>query len=216
MKKSILIAPFEGSFASALASAAQAAGWNLALGLARNSAPPSQAPGEGAGAVAVSYDPRSYVSVSSLVLSARNTLGDIDTAALVLDPAAAKTDFLAAKPGELAALVEERCSGPLFLARELVKRFEARGSGTILLVAPESPRDAALGPLAALADGAFEGLGRGLFAAAAGARWTAYGLRDASGQSEKAARYTLELIADPKQTKAGRWLRYTGKSGIFG
>lgn len=106
--------------------------------------------------------------------------------------------------------------GPSLLGPRVVKRFEARGSGAILLVAPESPRDAAPGPLAALADGAFEGLGRGLFAAAAGARWTAYGLRDASGQSEKAARYTLELIADPKQTKAGRWLRYTGKSGIFG
>ncbi len=215
MKKTILIAPFDGPLASALAAEAGAELWSVALALPHGPASAATAdPGQGV--AAIPYDPRSYVSASSLVLSARNALGELDAAILILDPASAKADFLAGRPGELSALVEERCSGPLFLARELVRRFEARKAGSILLFAPESPRDAALGPLAAMADGAFEGLGTGLFAAAAGASWSAYGLRDASGQADRAARYALELLAEPKGAKSGRWLRYTGKSGIFG
>ena len=226
MKKTILIAPFGGPLAAALAAAASAEGWSVALAMPHDPAGPldpagphdpvGAVAGEHAGAIALAYEPRSFVSASSLVLSATNVLGELDAAVLVFDPASAKADFLAGRPGELSGLVEERCSGPLFLARELVRRFEARKAGTILLLAPESPRDAALGPLAAMAGGAFEGLGLGLFAAAATAPWTAYGLRDASGQADRAARHVLELLGDSKTTKAGRWLRFTGKSGIFG
>jgi hypothetical protein len=221
VKKTILIAPFDGPLAAALASEAGAAGWSVALALARGAsgAAAEGAAGEAgrAGAAAIAYDSRSFVSASSLILSAENALGPLDAAVLVFDPAAANADLLGAKPGELASLVEERCAGPLFLARELVRRFESRRAGRILLLAPESPRDAALGAASAMADGAFEGLGNGLFAAsAASAAWSAYGLRDASGQADRAARFALELLAEPRPAKAGRWLRYSGKSGIFG
>jgi hypothetical protein len=215
VKKTILIAPFDGLLASALATAASAQGWSAALAVSKGLA--AGAPGEAPRAVAtIPYDPRSYVSASSLVLSAINALGELDAAVLVFDPASAKADFLSAKPGEISALVEDRCAGPLFLARELVRRFEARKSGSILLLAPESPRDAALGPAASMADGAFEGLGAGLFAASAGSAWKAFGLRDASGQPERAAGYAIELLGDSRGAKAGRWLRYSGKGGIFG
>ena len=224
MSKTILIAPFDGPLAAALAAEAGAAGWSAALALGRGTgggaaggaAAEAGAAGRRADSVAIVYEPRSFVSAASLVLSAENALGPLDAAVLVFDPADAKAEFLGAKPGELAALVEERCSGPLFLARELVRRFEARGSGRLLLVAPESPRDAALGPAAAMAEKAFEGLGMGLFAAAASTAWSAYGIRDASGQGDRFARFALELLAEPKPTKAGRWLRYSGKGGIFG
>jgi hypothetical protein len=223
VKTTILIAPFDGPLAAALASEASAALWSVALALARGAEGAAPAPDAGADAaakadsVAIAYEPRSFVSASALVLAAENALGPLDAAVLVFDPAQAKADFLAAKPGELSALVEERCSGPLFLARELARRFESRRSGRLLLLAPESPRDAALGPAAAMADGAFEGLGTGLFAAAAASSaWFAYGLRDASGQADRLGRYALELLSEPKPTKAGRWLRYSGKGGIFG
>ncbi len=220
MAKTILIAPFDGPLAAALASEAGSEGWSVALALSRGpsagSAEVSSEAGRSVRAITIPYDPRSYVSASSLVLSAMNALGDLDAAVLVFDPTAAKADFLSGKPGELSALVEERCSGPLFLARELVRRFEGRRAGSLLLLAPESPRDAAVGPVAAMADGAFAGLGTGLFSAASGASWSAFGLRDSSGQSERAARYALELLGEAKGAKAGRWLRFTGKSGLFG
>jgi hypothetical protein len=221
VSKTILIAPFDGPIAAALAAEAARVGWSVAQALARapgqaGALPPGPQDDTVVGAAALHYDQRSFVSASALVLSAENAFGSIDAAALVFDPASAKADFLSAKPGELAALVEERCAGPLFLARELARRFEARRSGRLMLLAPESPRDAALGPVAAMADGAFEGLGAGLFAAAAAGGWHAYGLRDASGQSDRFVRFAIELLSEARPTKAGRWLRYSGKSGIFG
>jgi hypothetical protein len=218
VSRTILIAPFDGPLATALASEAGDAGWSVALALAggSSSALPSEARPGKAQAACLSYDGRSFVSASALVLSAENAIGPLDAAVLVFDPAAAKADFMAAKPGELSFFVDERCSGPLFLARELARRFETRKSGRLLLLAPESPRDAAIGPIASMADGAFEGLGSGLFAASASSSWSAYGLRDASGQADRVARYALELLSEPKPTKAGRWLRYSGKGGFFG
>jgi hypothetical protein len=228
VSKTILIAPFDGPLAAALASEAAKAGWSVAMALARSGAvpggsapvaedaPPAAPAPAGPASATLYYDPRSFVSASALAISAENAIGPLDALALVFDPAAARAGFLEAKPGELASLVEERCAGPLFLAREVVRRFEARRSGRIVLIAPERPRDAALGPAAAMADGAFEGLGAGLFAAAEGAAWCAFGVRDASGQSERAARYALDLLAGPKPSKAGRWARYSGKGGLFG
>jgi hypothetical protein len=215
VSKTILIAPFAGPLAAALAEEAGAASWSAAIGLARGEAAEG-ASGAGGAAAAIAYEPRSFVSASTLVLSAENALGQLDAAVLVFDPAGAKAELLGAKPGELAALVEECCAGPLFLAREIVRRFEARGAGRLLLLAPESPRDAAPSPAAAMAEKAFEGLGMGLFAAASSASWSAFGVRDASGQPERASRFALELLSEPKPSKAGRWLRYSGKAGIFG
>ncbi len=220
MKKTILIAPFNGPVAAAVAAEARAAGWTLALALASAREPRSEAKEsadrESGDSFTLSYNPASFVSVSAMVHEARNALGEIDAAVLVSDPAAVRADFTAGRPGELGAIVEEQCAGPLYLARELVRRFEARKSGRLVLVAPERPRDAALGPIAALAAGAFEGLGEGLFTSAQGASWSAAGVLEASGLPERAARFVLALLEEKRPSKTGRWIRYTGKSGIFG
>jgi hypothetical protein len=166
--------------------------------------------------VRLMYNPASYVSVSSLVQAARNVLGELDALLLVADPRSGRADFSTGKPGNLAHYLEERCAGPLWLAREVTRLFEARRSGAILLLAPEIPKDARLGPAASTANGAFTGLGEGLFSAAWGGAWSAFGLRDASGQADRCARFALALLAEKRSSKAGRWLRFTGKSGIFG
>jgi len=235
VKKTILIAPFEGPLASAVAGAARGAGWSTALATAprpSNGAGGKAAEesggqpelgaggltGQGGGAdtAALPYDPASYVSASALLAATLAALGDIDAAVIVADRSAASPDFAAARAGELAAFVGARCAGPLYLARELARHFEARKSGKLLLLTSEPPRDAALGPLSALAGGAFEGLGKGLFSAAEGSGWAAFGVVDATGEADRAARYALELLEDPRASKAGRWLRFTGKGGFFG
>jgi len=220
--KTILIAPFEGPLAAALGERARAAGWSAALGMARPGAggtAKSLEAAEAAGAAkasAFAYDPRSCASASALVMSAATALGGLDAAVLVSSAATVKADFPAGKPADIAQLVDERCAGPLYLARELARRFEEKGSGRILLFAQESPRDAEAGPAAALAYGAFEGLGKGLFAASGGKGWAAYGLRDSSGAPDRAARLALELLEESRPSRAGRWMRFSGKSGLFG
>ncbi|MGO8692191.1 MAG: hypothetical protein ACLQMF_00840 [Rectinemataceae bacterium] len=218
MKKTILIAPFNGPIAAAVASEARRSDWTLALALAREPRRDTQEQIEenDGDSFTLSYNPASYVSVSAMVHEAKNALGEIDAAVLIADPAHFRADFGSGRPGELGAIVEEQCAGPLYLARELVRRFEARKSGCLLLLAPERSRDAALGPVASLAAGAFEGLGEGLFTMAAEAPWTAYGILEASGLPERAARFALSLLEEQKASKAGRWIRHTGKTGIFG
>jgi NAD(P)-dependent dehydrogenase (short-subunit alcohol dehydrogenase family) len=223
VRKTILIAPFEGPLAAALAERASASGWRVAVAIARRpqqrgeGAAPDAAPRAPEGAATLAYDPRSCASASALVISAATALGgELGAAAVVAGPASQKAGFPAAKPADIAQLVDERCAGPLYLAREAVRRFEEKGFGRILLFAQESPRDAEAGPAAAMAYGAFEGLGRGLFAASAGSAWSAYGLRDSSGMPDRAARFALELLEEARPTKAGRWMRFSGKSGLFG
>jgi hypothetical protein len=214
----MLIAPFEGPLATALAAEARAAGWAIALAMPGPPRPAAEGEGEDASreTAPLAYNPASFVSVSALLLAARNALGELDAVVLVSDRGTAALDLAACKPGEISALVERKCTGLLYIARELVKRFEARKTGRLLLLCSEPPRDAALGPTTALAEAAFEGLGRGLFEASSGAAWCAYGIQDASSQPERAARYALGLLGDAKTSKAGRWLRFTGRTGIFG
>ncbi|HET7839238.1 MAG TPA: hypothetical protein VFL04_05730 [Rectinemataceae bacterium] len=218
MKKTMLIAPFGGALAAAIAAEARAAGWAVALAMP---GPPRAGQEKteddpGGDTATLSYNPSSYVSVAALVLSARNALGEIDAAVLVADRGSGGLDLVASKPGDIAALVEEKCAGPLYLARELVRRFEARRSGSILMLSSEPPRDASSGPSTSLVDSAFEGLGRGLFGLSSGASWRAYGVQDASSQADRAARFALGLLGEAKGAKAGRWIRFTGRTGIFG
>lgn len=218
MEKTILIAPFNGPLASAIAEEARAAGWTVALAYADAAIREGGAAigGPEADARALSYTPSSFVSVSAMILQAATALGHIDAAVLIGDPSTVRAGFPGERPGELGAIVEAQCAGPLYLARELSRRFDARRAGSIVLVTPERPRDAAPGPVASLVWGAFEGLGTGLFALAAGAPWSAYGVLEASALPERAAQFVLALLQDQKGSKAGRWIRHTGKSGIFG
>ncbi len=234
MSKTILIAPFAGAHAAALAERAHAEGWRTALAGARGVDGSSRSQKSASGiqksaqdaehspvypseSAFIAYDPRSCASASALVLSAANALGGrIDAAVIMSDTISEKADFPAGKPADIAQLVDAHCAGPLYLARELVRRFEEQGFGRILLFSLESPRDAEAGPPTALIHGAFEGLGRGLFAASRGKAWSAYGLCDASAQPDRASRFALELLEEVRAARAGRWMRFSGKSGLFG
>ena len=125
-------------------------------------------------------------------------------------------DLFASAPGAVETALASSCLGPALLARELVRCFEARKSGALLLFAVEAPSDAPRGPAASLASAAFRGLGDGLFAQGRAASWQAFGLQDASGLEAESARFAVRLLDEGKSGKSGRWLRFTGKPGIFG
>lgn len=230
-------APYGGPLAAALVAEARAAGWTVALALkadpraaaaAPASKPPKQAaPGGEATEPAASLDgreeakvlawnPASYVSACALALAAKNALGEIEAAIVLSEPAALGADLLADGPGKAETAIGEATLGPALLCRELARRFEARKSGALLLLGEEPPEDAPLGPVAALAAGAFRGLGEGLFAASAEAPYDVYGVADRGGLPAEAARFALRLLEEGKSGKSGRWLRYGGKAGIFG
>jgi len=218
VNKTILIAPFDGPVAAALAAEAHAAGWATALALAgeTESRPQKDEPADRLKSLRLAYNPASFISVSSMILQARNTLGSIDAAILLGNGMTIQGGFGGDRPGELGAAVERHSIGPLFVARELCRIFDQQRAGRILLLAPERPRDAAIGAAASLVAGAFEGLGTGLFTMAESAPWKAFGIFESGGAPERVARFALATLEDPKASRAGRWIRHTGKAGIFG
>lgn len=244
MKKTILIAhsgeaptadaPYGGPLSSALVAEARAAGYAVALALRAEpraaakppakagaakdgrtrEAEPEAAPADEVSVLA--WNPSSFVSASALALAAKNALGELEAAVILSEPVAIRADLLGGGPGEVETAIAEATLGPALLSRELARRFEARKSGALLLLCVEPPDDAPLGPAAALAAGAFRGLGEGLFAASAEAPYDVYGVADRGGSPAETARFVLRLLSEGKSGKAGRWLRFGGKAGIFG
>lgn len=221
MKKTILIAPFAGSLSRALAEEARASGWTVVLARAGAQAPEAKSPapergGEAAGTTVLAWNPPSYISASALLLAARNAVGELDAAILLEGGASAAVDLLSSPPGAVETALAESCLGPALLSRELVRHFESRKAGSLLLYAKEASAEAPQGPAAALSSAAFRGLGEGLFAQGRAASWQAFGVQDANGVEADGARFALRLLEEGKSGKSGRWLRFTGKAGIFG
>ena len=234
MNKTILVAPFDGPYAASLVNEARAAGWRVVLAVPETgAAKPSAeaAPGRPAGPqedsdlVTVAWNPASYVSTSALFLAARNAFGagsagesgfaGVDAAVLFSGAHGLRADLVGGKPGEIEACLQRETLGPAHLVRETLRVFEARKAGSIVFVCPE-PEAGALGPAAALAAGAFKGLGDGVFAAAREAAWEAFGVLDKAGLPAETAKLVVKILEERKGGKSGRWLRFTGKTGIFG
>jgi len=230
VSKTILVAPYEGPLAAALVSEARAAGWTVAIAVSgvavsgvAGSAGPSEAPaGDAAapsGVTAFVLTPGSFVSSTTLFMSVRNALGDPDVVAIVSGSAGGGSvggaDLVGGKPGEVEAAIQRETLGPAMLAREALRCFGTKKAGRLVLLGAE-PEGEAQGPAAALAAGAFRGLGDGIFAASKEAPWEAFGILDKGDSPSETARFVLRLLEDGRGGKSGRWLRFTGKPGLFG
>jgi len=229
----MIIAPFAGSFSSALDRSAQAAGWRT-LRACRSEPPtrteafasaeagrgergPAGAASTEAPRIDIPWNPASYVSAGALALAA----GEAEVLVIVHEPDGADPSLFDAGPGGLGSALAAATEGPVYLAREFVRRFELAGKGRILLVSVEAPERAAgsapgSSAFPALVAGAFRGLGEGLFDRARPGSFSAWGIQDRSGKPEAAAEFALRLLEEPKTSKSGRWLPYNGKAGIFG
>lgn len=228
VNKTILVAPYDGPLAAALVSEARAAGWTVAIasaGAKQGVASEPSAVGADPAAAALPsgvsvfpLTPGSYVSSTTLFLSVRNALGEPDVVAIVSDAAqdrAGGEDLVGGRPGEIESAIQRATLGPAMLAREALRCFGARKAGRLVLLG-EEPEGETLGPAAALAAGAFRGLGEGVFVAAREAPWEAFGILDKSGTPGEAARFVMRLLDEGRGGKSGRWLRFSGKPGLFG
>ena len=226
----MIIAPGEGSVASAIAEAARSAGWRVILARrsdpsdipasARSVSPKSAAqPAPGEGEAFLNWNPASYVSAGALAIKA-SSMAPIDALVLVSEPETGGPALFDGAPGNLAASLEEATLGPVWLAREMIRRFESGKTGGLLAVSVESPEEAQRvpgeGAWSAFVSSAFRGFGEGLFDRARGARWKAWGIADRSGKPEALGAFAIALLEEGKEAKSGRWLAFNGKPGLFG
>jgi hypothetical protein len=224
----MIIAPGEGASAFAIAEAARGSGWRVTLarssGLTERPGNPKIGP---AAAQASSrerdsildWSPASYVSAGALAIKA-SSLEPVEVLVLVSEPENGGPALFDGAPGSLAASLEEATLGPIWLAREMIHRFEAGRPGKVLAVSVESPDESqgasGEGAWTTYVRSAFRGFGEGLFDRAKGARWTAWGIADRSGKPEALAAFAIALLDEGKEAKSGRWLPFSGKSGLFG
>ncbi len=226
----MIIAPGEGASALVIADAARGAGWRVILarrtGVAERPASPKGVPPLSETNLASrdeeaipDWNPASYVSAGALAIKA-SSLGPIDTLVLMSEPDEEGPSIFDGAPGSLAASLEEVTLGPIWLAREMIRRFETGKPGRILAVSVESPNEApgvpGEGARTAFVKSAFRGFGEALFNRAQNARWKAWGIADRSGKPEALAAFAIAILDEGKEAKSGRWLPFNGKSGLFG
>lgn len=225
--KNMIIAPGEGPAALAIAQAARNAGWRVisarkqgASGSPRAGASASTSPGDlEGGELILGWNPASYISAGALAINAVSA-GPIDALVIVSEPEGEGPSLFDGAPGSLAAGLEEASLGPVWIAREMIRRFESVKAGQLLAVSiegfDETPRAPGEAAWPAFVRSAFRGFGEGLFDRARGAAWKAWGIADRGGKPEALAAFAIALLDEGKGAKSGRWLPFNGKSGLFG
>jgi len=218
----MIIAPGEGDTALALAGAAKAAGWTVVLARKQAGAEgtaTTRPAAETSGFSSLPWNPSSYVSAGALAIGA-SSRGDVEAVVLISAPEPGDRSLFDGPPGSLASALEEALTGPVWLAREMLRRFEIRKTGKLLALSVEVPMRPSGAPgegaWTALVSSAFRGFGEGLFDRGRGAHWKAWGIADKSGKPSALADFAIALLEEGKESKSGRWLPFTGKGGIFG
>lgn len=230
VKKTTIVAPYDDPLALAVAGEARVLGRSVAV-LLPVSTPtrerkkvgrerPAEAAPEPGSAVPeerpIAWNPPSFVSARTAVLEASVRFGSVDEAVLVLSLGPAPG--LTAKPSEIEKILQDRVLSFIWLVRELLTHFSARGtaggSGRLILVLADrgqSPRD----PVAAAAFGALSAFAASLAETPPDAPYDVWVVQDSCPQDDLAAQYLSRILQAPPERRPGRVLRFTGKNPLF-
>jgi len=158
----------------------------------------------------LSWNRRSPVSARTVVLSLLNAFETLDEA-LILEP-----PFSAGAPlHETASADIERAfddsKGPVFLARELLGSFLARGGGVVCFVS----RGPATGPVESAAREAFRGLAAALMASPGSGAIVANGFQCGAVDPEEYAAFIDRTLEEKARKITGRWFSCPARGGFF-
>lgn len=231
MKKTTIVAPYDDPLALAVAGEARVLGRSVAVLLpvsgaaregkkvGRDRPAEAAAPAPGSSALEerpIAWNPPSFVSARTAVLEASVRFGSVDEAVLVVSLGPAPG--LAAKPAEIEKILQDRVLSFIWLVRELLTYFTARGpaggSGRLVLVLADrgqSPRD----PVAAAAFGALSSFAASLAETPPDAPYDVWVVQDSCPQDDLAAQYLSRILQAPLERRPGRVLRFTGKNPLF-
>lgn len=232
MKKTTLVAPYDEPLARAVAAEARVLGRSVAALLPgadavrqarkgrREESPELEASDTDLRSASeerpIPWNPSSFVSARAAVLEASVRFGSVDEAVLVISPGSAPG--LTAKPAELERILQDRVLSVLWLARELLTHFTARGSaggpGRLIFVLADRgqlPRD----PVGAAAFGAVSSFASALAESAPDAPYDIWTVQDSCPQDDLAAQYLSRILQAPPERRPGRVLRFTGRNPLF-
>ena len=233
MTRGILIAGNESSLFSAAAAEAVKRVKSFASALIPNRFPLPEGSGaaqpkpETAGAVPLEWNPASPISARTLVLAAENRLEHINDAIVICSPPAVYKTSGSLSPEEIEILVNDHIKGWFFLIRELALYFRRAGSGSLSLVAPEAPAEAAAGAgrdwgrdarnknnqadlLGSSAAAAFRAFAQSVLASSANEPFLTmgFGSADAGDEGEFAA-WFFRIVDEGARKNSCRWHKFS-------
>jgi hypothetical protein len=178
-----------------------------------------QGPGGGKGPVrggpdsrklTVPWNRRSPISARALLLEAANAFDSVDEA-VIIEPLCTVSSALHAIPSSDIERAFDDAKGPLFLAREILASFVARGSGVLCMVS----LGPASGPVENGVREAFRGVCSALFSAPALKGITVNGFQAGSVEVEEYAAFIDRTLEEKARKISGRWFVWQGRGGLF-
>lgn len=162
----------------------------------------------------VEWNRRSPISARFVLLQAINKEIDIDHAILLLTPRNVKEAIHELASAAVEEKVDFDIKGYLFLLKELINYFLKRKAGSISFVVQNTGPDV-LPPCDALLQGSFYGLAESMFSFYENECFALRGVETRLSSNRQIAEYLIQLITENAPRSRGKWIKYTGKNGLF-
>jgi NAD(P)-dependent dehydrogenase (short-subunit alcohol dehydrogenase family) len=160
--------------------------------------------------LALAWNRRSPISARTLVLSVLNALETLDEAVILEPPSPAGVPLHEAASADIERAFDDS-KGPVFLARELLRTFLARGGGVVSFVCG----GAAAGPLESAAREAFRGLAAGILASPGSEAIVANGFQCGAVDLREYAAFIDRTLEEKARKITGRWFSYPSRGGFL-
>jgi len=162
----------------------------------------------------VEWNRRSPISARFVVLQAQNLQLDIDHALITFHPKTSGASLQDLSSAYIEEKLDFDCKGYLFLIKELMAYFSKRGKGSVSLLY-HNPGPDVLPPMEAILEGAFLKLGESLFKFYEQESIVLRGIHSSFDQNRQVAEYVLQVLEENHPRNRNKWIKYTGKTGLF-
>ena len=162
----------------------------------------------------VEWNRRSPISARFVILQAMNKEINIDHAILIMTPRNIKEAIHEMASAAVEEKIDFDIKGYLFLLKEIINYFIKRKSGSITFIFQNTGADI-LPPMDALLQGSFYNLAESLFAFYENESFVLRGIETRLSSNRQISEFIIQLILENSSRNRGKWLKFSGKSGIF-
>ncbi len=164
--------------------------------------------------VSIAWNRRSPVSARNLLLATLNAFGGLDDA-LILEPPAPAAPLERCPTADIDRAFDD-CRGIVFLARELLAYFKARGGGALCMVSssPRAPDQTGSAVEQAVRE-AFRGFASALLASNTAGAFVLNGFQGNGTGPEEYSAFIDRTLEEKARKITGRWFSCQPRGGIL-
>jgi NAD(P)-dependent dehydrogenase (short-subunit alcohol dehydrogenase family) len=160
--------------------------------------------------LALAWNRRSPVSARNIVLSVLNAFETLDEALILEPPGPGGVPLTETASADIERAFDDS-KGPVFLAREVLGSFLARGGGVVSFVSGGP----AAGPVESAAREAFRGLAGSLLASPPNGAIVTNGFQCGATDPEEYAAFIDRTLEEKARKITGRWFSYPPRGGFL-